>query len=139
MFRSMMMAATVAGLLAATPVMAAEGMTKDAYKAEKERIENDFKTDKAACKDMKANAKDVCMAEAKAKQKVAKAEAEANYKNTSKARTQARVAKVDADYSVAKEKCDDLSGNAKDACVREAKTARNRAKSEAKANRSKVS
>jgi hypothetical protein len=33
------------------------------------------------------------------------------------------MAKVDADYAVAKEKCDDFSGNAKDVCVKEAKAA----------------
>jgi hypothetical protein len=35
-------------------------------------------------------------------------------------------AKADAQYAVAKEKCDDLSGEQKDACVKEAKAAKAR-------------
>ena len=52
------------------------------------------------------------MEEAKGKEKVAKAEAKAAYEDTPKARENARIARADATYEVAKEKCDDLSGNA---------------------------
>ena len=44
----------------------------------------------------------------------------------------ARVAKADADYDVAKEKCDDLKGNDKDVCVKQAKAAHTKAKADAK-------
>ena len=84
---------------------------------------------------MSGNAKDICQAEAKGKQKIAKAELDARYKGTAKAREDARVARADAQYEVAKEKCDDLSGNAKDVCVKEAKAAQTRAKADAKADR----
>src|SRR4051812_25944 len=47
---------------------------RDEHKAEKEKIEADYKADKAKCDPMKGNAKDVCMKEAKGKEKVAKAE-----------------------------------------------------------------
>lgn len=40
--------------------------------------------------------------------------------------------KGDAAYDVAKEKCDDLSGNAKDVCIKDAKVAHTQAKNEAK-------
>ena len=96
-------------------------MSRDAYKAQEDRVEAQYKADKERCSSMTGNAKDVCQAEAKGKEKVAKAELEANYKNTDKARNDARVAKADADYDVAKEKCDDLSGNQKDVCVKQAK------------------
>jgi len=107
-------------------------MSRDAYKADKDKIEAQYKADKERCGSMSGNAKDVCQAEAKGKEKVAKAELEANYKNTDKARIDARMAKADADYDVAKEKCDDLSGNQKDVCVKEAKAAHTKAKSDAK-------
>ena len=45
----------------------ATAMSKDAHKAEKEKIEAQYKADKKACDAMKANAKDVCKAEAKGK------------------------------------------------------------------------
>ena len=107
-------------------------MSRDAYKAQEDRVEAQYKADKERCSAMTGNAKDVCQAEAKGKEKVAKAELEANYKNTDKARNDARVAKADADYDVAKEKCDDLSGNQKDVCVKQAKAAHTQAKANAK-------
>jgi hypothetical protein len=123
-----------AGLMAATPVLSAN-MNKDTYKESTQRIDAAFKADKEQCKSLKANAKDICMAEAKAKQKTAKAETEAEYKGTAKARTAARIARADGDYSVAKEKCDDLAGNAKDVCRKEAKAAHVAATADAKADR----
>jgi hypothetical protein len=82
---------------------------------------------------MKANAKDICMAEAKGKEKVALADLEVTYKPSTKARYEARVARADAAMRVAKEKCDDLAGNAKDVCRKEAETAHVAGKADAKA------
>ena len=96
-------------------------MSRDAYKADKDKIEAQYKSDKAQCSSMSGNAKDVCQKEVKGKEKVAKAELEANYKNTDKARNDARVAKADADYDVAKEKCDGMSGDNKAQCLATAK------------------
>jgi hypothetical protein len=110
-------------------------MSRDAYKAEKDKIEAQYKSDKEKCTSLTGNAKDVCQADAKGHEKVAKAELEAQYKNTDKARYDARVAKADADYDVAKEKCDDLKGNDKDVCVKEAKAAHTKAKADAKVAR----
>ena len=111
------------------------GMSRDQYKAEKDKIETQYKSEKDACKGQSGNAKDVCEAEAKGKEKVAKAELEANYKNTDKARYDAKVAQADADYDVAKEKCDDLKGNDKDVCVKQAKASHTKAKADAKVAR----
>src|SRR5262245_36018149 len=107
-------------------------ITKEAYGAEKDRIEAAYKADKDACSKMSGNAKDVCVEEAKAKEKVAKADNEAAYKDTEPARYDARIARAEAAYAVAKEKCDDLSGNQKDVCVKEAKAAETKAKADAK-------
>ncbi|MHB1359654.1 MAG: hypothetical protein ACYCWC_08755 [Rhodocyclaceae bacterium] len=79
------------------------------------------------------NPKDICVADAKGKEKVAKAELEAGYKPSNKATYEVSVAKAEADYAVAKERCDDLAGNAKDVCVKEAKAAETTAKANAKA------
>lgn len=110
------------------------GMTKDAYKEAKDKIEAQYKSDKASCDGMKGNAKDVCKAEAKGKEKVAKAELEAQYKPTAHNEEKAKMAKADADYAVAKEKCEDQKGSAKSACKKDAKTAHDNAKSQAKAD-----
>ena len=110
----------------------AQTMDKGAYKDAKTRISADFKTDKAACDSLVKNAKDVCQAQAKAKDKVALAEAEFAY--SGKPADQNKVMKVKAQttYAVAKEKCDDLAGNAKDVCVKEAKAVETKALADAK-------
>ena len=94
-----------------------------------------YKAAKQACASLSGNAKDICIAEAKGKNSVAKAEAEAAYKHTAKARENARVAQAQANYDVAKEKCDDLAGNPKDVCVKEAKAALVKGKADAKVDR----
>jgi hypothetical protein len=109
-------------------------MTSDAYSAAKSRAEADYKTASARCDSMSGNPKDVCIAEAKAAEKKAKADAEAQYKNTDKARADAIVAGAEADYDVAKARCDAKTGNDKDVCIKEAKAAEVKAKADAKAN-----
>ncbi len=112
--------ALVAASLVATASMA---MQPAEYSAAKDRITADYKVNKQKCDALKANAKDICMKEAKGHEKVAKAELEAQYKPSEKAQYNARVAKADADYDVAKERCDDQTGNAKDVCKKDAKAA----------------
>ncbi|AJP49234.1 hypothetical protein PG1C_13950 [Rugosibacter aromaticivorans] len=119
-------------LVFSTGVMA-QGMSKKDYKADKEKIATEYKSAKAGCASLSGNANDICVAEAKGKEKVANAELEASYKPTRKTHYQARVAKAEADYTVANERCDDLAGNAKDVCVKEAKAAKTTAKADAKA------
>lgn len=110
-------------------------LSKDEYKRAEERIAADFKAAKQACDSRSGNAKDICLAEAKGNEKVAKAELVARDKGTAKARQEAREARAEADYEVAKERCDDLSGNAKDVCRKDAQAAYTRAKADAKVER----
>ena len=123
-----------AGLCLAGGV-SAQTMSKEARDQAIKNAEAQYKTDKAACDALKGNAKDICTEEAKGKEKVAEAEAKAAYENTPKARENARLARADATYEVAKEKCDDLAGNAKDVCVKEAKATYVKAKADAKVDR----
>ena len=116
----------LAGAAGAAPI------AKDAFNAEKDRIEATYKKDKEACGSLSGNAKDVCVEQAKAKEKIAKADNEAAYKDTEAARIDARIARAEANYEVAKEKCDDLKGNDKDVCVKEAKAAETKAKADAR-------
>ena len=119
--------------IAVAAVAGAAPMSKDAYNAESKRIEDQYKADREACKSMKGNQKDVCIETAKAKEKVAEADNEAAYKDTEKARYDAKIARAEAEYAVAKEKCDDRSGNDKDVCMKEAKAAETKARADAKA------
>ncbi len=115
--------------------MSLAALSKDERKSAENRISADYKAAKGKCKDMAGNTKDVCMAQAKGANKVAKAELDARDKNTPKAHADLRVARAEAEYGVAKEKCDDLAGNAKDVCQKDAKDALTRAKNDAKVDR----
>ena len=116
-FQRTLIAACAAGLMATT----AFAMTPAEHKAAKESISADYKMNKQKCDALKANAKDICVKEAKGAEDVAKAELEAQYKPSAKASRKVAEARADAAYAVAKEKCDDLTGNAKDVCVKDAK------------------
>jgi hypothetical protein len=131
----MTLVAAALSLAYAGPLFAADNMSKDQHKSEKQRIEQEAKAAREKCKDMKGNAKDICMAEAKGQEKVAKAELELKQKDTAKNRYDVAAAKADSDYNVAKEKCDDMKGKDKDACQKDAKAARDNAKKQAKAER----
>jgi len=117
----------------------AQSFSKNDYLAGRDRITAESNLAKARCASLSGNANDICMAEAKGKEKVAIAEFEASgaarrgYQPTSEARYQVRVVRAEADYAVAKERCDDRAGNAKDVCMREAKSAEIAAKADAKA------
>lgn len=91
------------------------------YKAEKNKIKATYKADKSSCAVLKHNAKDVCIEEAKAKEKVAHAENEFAHTGKSGDKEKIEIAKAESAYAVAKERCDDKAGNAKDVCIEEAK------------------
>jgi len=114
------------------PIAQAATMNKADYRSSKDRISADYKGDKAACAPLKANAKDICVEEAKAKEKVARAELEFSYTGKTGDGNKVQVAKAEAAYAVAKEKCDDQKGNAKDVCVKEAKAVEVKALADAK-------
>jgi hypothetical protein len=110
-------------------------MSKDSYAQAKTNADAQYKIDKDACASLSGNVKDICVAEAKGKDNVAKADAEAAYENTPKHRENARVARAQAKNDVAIEKCDDLAGNRKDVCVKEAKAELVKGKADAKVDR----
>jgi hypothetical protein len=114
---------------------AATDDAKAAYKAAKDSASATYKAERAKCDALSGNPKDVCIAEAKAAEKRSKAEAEAQYKNTPKAHMNARIAAADADYAVAKEKCNAQSGNPKDVCIKEAKAVQTKAVVDAKSSK----
>jgi hypothetical protein len=121
-----------AALLLALPMAQAQVMTKADLAQGKARVEAQYKTDKTACGSMAGNAKDVCLEQAKAGERVGLAELE--YSNSGKAgdRTLLMVAKAESAFAVAKEKCDDKAGNVKDVCVEEAKAIETKALADAK-------
>ena len=90
--------ALAAACMFALPAAYAQKMSDADYKSGNARISAEYKTAKAACDPMKGNAKDICMEEAKGKEKIAKAELK--YGRSGKPGDMAKVAEV-TNYSVA--------------------------------------
>ena len=114
------------------PVAQAATMARADYSAEKSRISASYKSAKESCKSLSANAKDVCIEEAKAREKVARAELEYGYTGKPKDQNKILVARAESTYAVEKEKCDDKAGNDKDVCVKQAKANEIKALADAK-------
>ena len=113
----------------------AQTIDRAEVKAHKASIAATYKADKAACASLAGNTKDICMEETKGREKVAKAELK--YAASGKPADQTKVlnAKAEVAYAIAKERCDDKAGNAKDVCVKEAKAIEIKALADAKMNK----
>ncbi len=114
---------------------AADKGDKAQYDVIVDRADAQYKTAKDNCKDLKDNAQDVCKKEAKLEQTRSTAEAKAQHEGTVKANSKALKDVADAEYDLAKEKCDDLDGNAKDVCVKEAKAEKEKTHADAEKNK----
>ena len=110
----------------------AEPMTKTQYEAANKKIESDYKSAKSACVSFSGNANDICLSEAKGNSKIAEADLKAIYEPSTKNRYKASTTKAEANYAIAKQKCDDKAGNDHDVCIKEAKATKTRAMSDAK-------
>jgi hypothetical protein len=126
--RLSILGALALGAMAAGAANVPGAMTKPAYKAAGQRIDAQYKAEKAACKRVRGNSRDLCMLQAKAHQEIAQAQLEAQYKPSPEADRKAMDAKADADYALAKAKCDGLKDKAKDTCELQAKVRRDAAR-----------
>ena len=126
--------AVTLGALVLLPLSVAQAarMSATEHKHADARIAADYKADETGCKGQSDNAKDICMQEAKAKQKVAHAELQHRYSGKAQDWTRLQVVKAETAFAVAKERCDDKAGQAKDVCIEEAKAIETKALAEAK-------
>ncbi len=99
-------------------------LTQQGYEAAKLRIEAQLKADRKLCASLKGDEGEVCDAQAKGREKAEKAKLEARYKPTPDTVAEAKIATAEANYEVAKAKCDLLKGKAEKRCEKEAKAAR---------------
>lgn len=114
---------------------ASANLTKPVYSSAKDEVKSMFKAEKDKCDSLSGNVKDVCVERAKGHEKVALAHLEYQYTGKEKDRNDYMEARYEAKYKIAKEACDDKSGNAKDVCVADAKAAHDKAKADLKANK----
>jgi hypothetical protein len=107
---------------------------KNAYESAKASAKATYEAAVKQCDALKDNAKDICAVEAKEARTKTDADAEAAYKDTPKARAQAVEEVAEAHYKVAKQRCDDRTGNDKDVCIKVAKAELTKTKARAKAH-----
>ena len=111
---------------------AADKADRKVHNADEERIESEYKAAKEKCDTMQGNQKDICVAEAKAHEKVAKAENDAKHaKDPSKEQAKVQRVRADAEYDVAKQRCQEMNGNEKDVCMKEAQVQRDKTRASA--------
>lgn len=115
---------TAAGMALTNGACAATGMAKAEYNATTEKASADYKIAKEKCNVLTGNQKDVCAAEAVAARTRVTGQAKAQYKNTPAVMASVRKDIAAADYQVAKAKCGSKTGNVKDVCIKEAKSAK---------------
>ena len=117
----------------AAGVAADNGISKAAYDAAIANAEAGYAVDRAACEQLGGNAEDICVAKAKARRSASKADAEADYRPTVDTITDSRIARADGEYEIARQKCDEQTGNDKDVCRKDAEALHTAKVAEAKA------
>lgn len=125
-------------LFVGTLVGAATMQTRADYTAALNHASAEHKQAQARCEPLGGHERNMCVVEAKAVEKRAKATAEANFRGTVKAKTDSRIANADADYMVAKVACDIKTDTERDICVKEAHATQIKQVADAKANKTAV-
>lgn len=79
----------------------AQNMSESEYKAAGKSIMNEYSSDQLKCGSFSDNDKNICMAVAKGKEKVAKTKLEEHYKHVDNSDYKISVSRVKSDYAVA--------------------------------------
>ena len=131
--------ATAAGASFAAAPTAALNHDPATYRNLTHKAETEYRAAAAKCDAKSGNDKDVCMAEARLTRTRTEADALAKYNNTATGHARARTSVADAEYDLAKARCDARSGADKDSCLDNATSVHTAAQADAKAERSERS
>ena len=99
-------------------------LTRQRFEAGMKRIEVQYRADREACRRLQGERRALCDAQAKGKERAAKARLEARFEGTPDAILQAKEVTAEANYQVARKKCGTLPRDARDGCMGAAKAAR---------------
>jgi hypothetical protein len=108
---------------------------RESYVAQMDRADAEYRAARERCDDLAGNPRRVCVAEARAARRIAHSEIALQQKDTPKSRYDARVARAEAGFEVAKERCGELAGHAREMCIAEARADEARAKNAARLDR----
>lgn len=120
LFLAMSVVALAAPVHAADTKDMMEDRAEARYDQNKDMAKQNYEIAKENCKNLSGNAKDACLKNAKAEYVKATSQAKTK-KATGEAEAEAVDDQMKAEYKAAKEKCDELAGDAKDACIADAK------------------
>ena len=110
-------------------------ISKAEYKTQRGRIQDRYASNKDRCATLDGHARDLCKVQARAEYDIARAELRARYEPSPSHQEKAELAKAEAAYRIAHEKCGDLDGSAKKICEEDARANWTAARAEARANR----
>lgn len=121
--------------LCVTPALGTSRLTSvDELNAGKARAEAALVADRAACDKLAGNPRDICRERARGKELVAKAELTLAHTGTRRAQNDLAAAKLGAAYDLARTRCNDKSGSAKNTCAKEAQAVRAKGHADHKVN-----
>jgi len=109
--------------------------TRGDYAAALDRVSVAHKEARAKCDVLAGHDKDMCVVEAEAAERRAKASADVDYKGTIKSKTDRRIADTYADYMIARVACNTGPGQEKKACIKQAHATQLKLVAEAKADK----
>jgi len=124
--------ALTAVLAVAGAVAQAANFSKSSYDSAKGDIKATYKAERENCGALSGNAKDICIEQAKGREAVALAQLEYNYSGKAADEQKLYAARAEARFELAKQRCDDLGGDAKDVCLRQARTEHDKARADIK-------
>ncbi|MCS0584129.1 BON domain-containing protein [Massilia pinisoli] len=127
--------ATAAGASFAAAPTAALNHDPATYRNLTQKAESAYRAATAKCDAKSGNDKDVCMADARLTRTRTEADALSKYNHTAASHAKARANVADAEYDLAKAKCDAKSGADKDSCMDNAKSVHTAALADVKAER----
>ena len=127
--------ATAAGASFAAAPTAALNHDPATYRNLTQKAESEYRAAAAKCDARSGNDKDICMAEARLARTRTEADALSRYNNTAAGRARTRTNVADAEYDLAKARCDAKSGADKDSCMDNSKSVHTAALADAKADR----
>jgi osmotically-inducible protein OsmY len=127
--------ATAAGASFAAAPTAALNHDPATYRNVTQKALSEYRTAIAKCDSMSGNDKEVCVAEAKLARTRTEYDALSQYNNTASGRAHARTNVADAEYALAKAKCDASTGADKDSCMSNARSVHTAALADAKSGR----
>jgi tellurite resistance protein len=109
-------------LAAASTVAQAQGnrLSSEQRQAMEQRIEATAQADKEACEPLHGNVQDVCRIQAKWKERIAKADLEFKQSGSDSDRAKLVDMKAEAEYEIARERCENGPANSWDACKQRA-------------------